>query len=340
VTTTERDRARGALVGLALGDALGMPAEGLSFAAVQERFGLIERFAPSPADNPISAGRPAGTVTDDTDQAVIVGRLLVAGEGRLHPLDLARELLAWAERMSAAGSRDLLGPSTERALARLAEGVAPEESGRDGTTNGAAMRIAPVGLCCPVRTDEELRDLVDRVALVSRVTHNTGVAIAGAAAVATAVSAGVGGLGAERATALAVNAARIGASYGATYGSDTDVAAAIDRAVDLVAGHRPPDALELVDRLVGTSVATAESVPAALALASLLDRADPWLVVRCAASLGGDSDTIAAMAGAVCGAIAGVDAFPLDLREQLAGANPGLDLATLADALVVLRPGR
>ena len=101
---------------------------------------------------------------------------------------------------------------------------------------------------------------------------------------------------------------------------------------------------------MGTSVATQESVPAALALASLLDRgdgdgageggSDAWLVVRSAASLGGDSDTIAAMVGAVCGAVAGVEAFPAGVREELAAANRGLELAALADALVAVRRGR
>ncbi len=44
------------------------------------------------------------------------------------------------------GSRDLLGPSTKRALERLAAGEPGAETGRDGTTNGAAMRVTPVGI--------------------------------------------------------------------------------------------------------------------------------------------------------------------------------------------------
>jgi ADP-ribosylglycohydrolase len=206
------------------------------------------------------------------------------------------------------------------------------------------MRVAPVGVTCPIAPagDEgELRALVARVALVSKVTHNTGVAIAGAAAVAAAVSAGVAGSSVDHAIAVALRAARLGAAYGASV-SDVDVAARIERAMGLVAGRRPPEALEVVDRLVGTSVATHESVPAALALVSLLADAesDAWLVTRCAASLGGDSDTIAAMAGAVCGALAGEAALPAAMRAQLARANPGLDLAGLADALVAVRRDR
>jgi ADP-ribosylglycohydrolase len=332
-------RARGALVGLAIGDALGMPTQGLPFEEVRRRYGLLDGFLPAPDDNPISHGMAAGQVTDDTDQAVIVGRLLVAGGGRLDPLQLADDLLAWEQRMRAAGSLDLLGPSTRRALALVAAGTSPEESGRDGDTNGAAMRITPLGICCPVDGPGGLASLVARVADVSRVTHNTGLAIAGAAAVAAAVSAGVAGGDLPDALGLAVRAAELGAAYGG-YAAGADVAARTRWAVELVRGVPLVQALETVSRLVGTSVATQEAVPAALALASLMTEDDPWPVVRAAASLGGDSDTIAAIAGAVCGAVAGVEAFPGSVRAQLAVANPSLDLAKLADELSAVRRGR
>ena len=74
---------------------------------------------------------------------MIVARLLIAGGGRVDPRAFAAALEAWQQRMLAAGSQDLLGPSTARAIAALAAGISADESGRDGTTNGAAMRIAP-----------------------------------------------------------------------------------------------------------------------------------------------------------------------------------------------------
>jgi ADP-ribosylglycohydrolase len=62
---------------------------------------------------------------------------------------------------------------------------------------------------------------------------------------------------------------------------------------------------------------------------------DPWQACLLAASLGGDCDTIAAMAGAVAGACHGLDAFP---PETIAVIDAhGLDLPRLADALLVLR---
>jgi ADP-ribosylglycohydrolase len=76
------DRARGALYDLAIGDALGRPAEMLTRAEVVARWGpLLSGFEAAPPAHPIADGMPAGSVTDDTEQAVLLGRLLVRGRG-------------------------------------------------------------------------------------------------------------------------------------------------------------------------------------------------------------------------------------------------------------------
>ena len=107
---------------------------------------------------------------------------------------------------------------------------------------------------------------------------------------------------------LAVAAARVGGRRG-HYVAGADVAARIEWALGWSPAATPADAVEIVYRLVGTGVATQESVPAALAVASLFPD-DAWAACRHAASLGGDCDTIAAMAGAVVGAHVGVDSVP------------------------------
>jgi ADP-ribosylglycohydrolase len=326
------DRAYGALLGLAIGDALGMPTQYLSRETIAARYGVLDGFLAAPDDNVISRGQPAGRVTDDTDQAVILGRLLIDGGGRVDERRFAEELRSWHRRMVGAGSTDLLGPSTLRALDLLDRGVSPEDSGRWGDTNGAAMRIAPAGIAFPVKP---LDELVSRVAQAGRVTHNTGIAIAGAAAVAAAVSAGIDGADLPAALDVAVRAADLGGRLG-HYVAGADVASRIAWARELVADRDPGEALDLIYRLVGAGVATQEAVPAALAICSLFP-GDPFAVTRYAASLGGDCDTIAAIAGAVAGAVYGADAFPATIADQLTANNPDLHLSDLADRLLGLR---
>jgi ADP-ribosylglycohydrolase len=263
---------------------------------------------------------------------VILGELLVAGRGRVHPERFADELLAWERRMRAAGSLDLLGPSTRRALALVADGASPDETGRSGSTNGAAMRVAPVGVAFAA---EPLGALIDAVFQSAYVTHNTTQAMAGAAAVAAAVSAGVAGATLTEALQTAIAAAELGARRG-FYFAGGDVAARARWALDLVRGKGEDEALDLIYALVGTGVATNEAVPAALAVCTLATD-DPWKVCLLAASLGGDCDTVAAMAGAIMGACHGASALPPEAVAALNRANPDLRLEALAADLLALR---
>ncbi|HUL26490.1 MAG TPA: ADP-ribosylglycohydrolase family protein [Streptosporangiaceae bacterium] len=325
-------RALGALYGLAAGDALGMPTQACSRPDIVSRYGsLLGAFEPGPPGHPLAAGLPAGTVTDDTEQAVLLARLVIEGRGEVDPAALADRLLAWEESMRARGSLDLLGPSTRRALSAVAAGAGAEDPGRYGSTNGAAMRITPVGIATP-SGDRGL--LVDRVVAASKVTHNTGIALAGAAAVAAAVSAGVDGATVGDAVRLGAAAAAAAARRG-HWAAGADVASRIGWAAGLVTGLGPEQAMDVVYRLVGSSLATQESVPAAFAMAAA-SPADPWLACRMAASLGGDCDTIAAMTGAICGACHGVAAFPEDARSTVARVND-LGLEALAAGLLEVR---
>ncbi|MFK0158656.1 ADP-ribosylglycohydrolase family protein [Streptomyces sp. NPDC090493] len=329
--TGRLDRALGAFYGLALGDALGMPTQVMSRPDVVRVYGTVTGFEAARPDNPVSAGMPAGSVTDDTDQAVIVGRLLVEGHGRIDPLRLAHELLDWEKEMKAKGSFDLLGPSTKAALDAVARGVPPREAGRHGTTNGAAMRVTPVGIAFAA---DPLGPFVDRVVESCQVTHDTTIGIAGAAAVAAAVSTGVGGGSLDEAVTAAVAAARAGARRG-HWIAGADIAARIEWAWELVHGLGEAEALDRVVALVGTSVASQESVPAAFAVLALAD-GDPWRTALLAANLGGDSDTIAAIAGAVAGSVAGFSALPAEAVRTLRTVN-SLELEPLTADLLAHR---
>ena len=325
--TTER--ATAALYGLAIGDALGMPTQMMSRERIAGRYGRLSGFEPGAADHPIAAGMPAGSITDDTEQTLLLARHLVHNAGHVDVAEFARLLVAWEDSMRVRGSLDLLGPSTRSAVTALLGGVSVDAAGRFGTTNGAAMRVTPIGI---VAGSTDLERLVDRVVEASLVTHNTGVAIAGASAVAAAVSAGLDGASVRESIPIAIRAAAIGRDHGYWVAAG-DVARRIAWAVRLVDGDDVERSMADVAELVGTSLATQESVPAAFAILALHPD-DPWQAVLTAASVGGDTDTIAAMVGAVAGACGGT--FPVAATTTVRTVND-LRLEELAADLVALR---
>lgn len=327
------DRARGALFGLAIGDALGMPTQSLPRDLIIARYGdLVADFHTAPEDHPLAAGLRAGSITDDTEQALVVAQLLIEGGGHIVPQELARRLLAWESGMKARGSLDLLGPSTRRALDDLLAGGEIDEVGRYGTTNGAAMRITPVGIVGPSGNDESLLNLVVEASVV---THNTAPAISGAAAVAAAVSTGIDGGSVDEAIKAALVIAPLGMRRG-SWVAGADIGDRIAWAVDLLADRPPDEVIDLSYRLIGTSLATQESVATAFGIIAASPN-DPWLACRIAASVGGDTDTIAAMVGAVLGACHGVSGFP-DSAIRIVQEVNHIDLAAVADRLLRLRP--
>lgn len=325
------DRTLGALYGLAIGDALGMPTQLLSAPEIARKHGTIEGFQAPLPDHPIAAKLPAGSITDDTEQALLLAETLIAGRGRIDPQTWTQALIDWEADARARGSLDLLGPSTQRALKAIKAGVDPREAGKEGDTNGAAMRIAPVGIAMP---PEPLESLVDVVAQSCLPTHNTGLAIAGAAAVAATVSAGVAGADWQQASRIAAQAARLGAARG-NWIAGADIAARIEWAQDRVAGLDREDGSDIIRNLIGTSVATQESVPAAFAVLCLT-RGDPWQAGLLSAGLGGDCDTIAAIACAMAGACAGAAALPATAIDAVRRVN-ALNLSPLAQRLLDLR---
>jgi ADP-ribosylglycohydrolase len=307
-----------------------MPTQSMSLRAIRADHGLITEFVDAGPHQRIARGMRAGTVTDDTEQAILVARLLIDGAGTIDPGVFADRLIEWERAMEAKGSLDLLGPSTKAAVEKILRGVPVSEAGSGGTTNGAAMRVAPVGIATPPGT---VRRLVDAVVGASSVTHNTGLGIAGASAVAAAVSAGIDGATRSQAVDAAVAAAREGARRG-VWVAGGDIAARIEWACSWLPQVSVDHRLDALFDVVGTSVASQESVVAAFALVSL--EQEPWVTLGEAASVGGDTDTIAAMAGAVLGAVFGMRAWPEPAVAQLNQVN-AFDLRALADGLLDLR---
>ncbi|AZF65539.1 MULTISPECIES: ADP-ribosylglycohydrolase family protein [unclassified Pseudomonas] len=332
---TPQNRALGAFYGLALGDALGMPTQSLSREQVQQRFGAITGLEDADADQPIAPNMPAGSITDDTEQAILVGELLVEGNGKIEPTVLAQRLIDWEAAMRAKGSQDLLGPSTKRAIDMILAGHTPEESGRFGTTNGAAMRITPVGIAADV---SDPAPFIQAVIQACQVTHNTTLGISSAAAVAAVVSAGINGVDLGEALNIGTQIAQQAENHGHWIaGGRISTRISWARTLSVGSGDNALFA-DLLYELIGTSVASQESVVVSFALAQqvAVGAMSALEAVCLAASLGGDTDTIAAMLGAMLGACLGMQCWPPVMIEQVKQVN-GLDLQPLVQGLLQIR---
>jgi ADP-ribosylglycohydrolase len=306
-----------------------MPTQSMPRSAIAQRFGEITSLLDAPPDQPVAPGLAAGTVTDDTEQALLLARLIIAGGGAVSPEAWVGELRDWEQKMIARGSHDLLGPSTKTALAALRQGVDQAEAGRLGATNGAAMRITPVGIA--YRPGHRLWD---RVRAITAVTHGTNLGLAGAYAVAAAVSQGVEGAVVWDAVIAGIAAAHFGAQHG-SWVAGADIGARFDALAPLGRPLTDSAFAAFLYEVVGTSVASQESVVAAFLLADRYADA-PFEALQVAAGLGGDTDTIGAIAGAILGSAIGVSAFPAPLISQIEAVN-GLALGQVAAQLVALR---
>ena len=325
-------RAYGALAGLALGDALGMPTQAMSPQQIQTVYGHVTGLVDGDKSQPYAPGMAAGSVTDDTEQALLIASLLLKGHGsglNLDASEFSHALLAWEDSMIERGSLDLLGPSTKAALERVRAGENPLRVGGEGTTNGAAMRVTPIGIAAST-SDRQL--FADAVWSSCQVTHATRQGFQSAALVAAAVSLGIDAGAADVTDLLweAVDFVRSLPERGA-WSPEPDVVAATHRALKLAA--QPASSLEWLAEQIGTSVASAQAIPMAF---TLLARDPSPRALLQAANLGGDTDTIGAIAGAILGASLGVevfDAYGLAQVEQVSQ----LDLPSVATALLTLR---
>ena len=337
--STLYDRVLGSLASACIGDALGMPAEQRSPAEIRALWGgWLREFHAPPPDSPYAEGRTAAQITDDASQLLgLVEAYLREPQGLT-----ARGVGQMLERWSATEYYPrFAGPSTKRAVEALRAGGDPETLGAqgrlctDGTSNGAAMRVAPAGLRHPGDVDAAVADALT----TCRPSHLTSIGVSGAAAVAAAVSvAALPGASMLGVVAAARYGAREGHRLGAEFGRDV-AGPSVERRIELAVGEALaaddfPSAVRSVTDVVGSGLGIAEAVPAALGIFAAAD-GDPFLTCVGGANAGDDTDTVACIGGSIAGAYRGFSAVPQGLYKEVVEVN-GLDLEGLSDAFVSL----
>ncbi|MER7421003.1 ADP-ribosylglycohydrolase family protein [Micromonospora peucetia] len=328
---TSLRRAAGSLFGLAYGDALGKPTEFLTVAEIVRRYG--------PAGPRDLAGDPA-LVTDDTQMALAVGWALHDAPAltpeAVEPL-LRGRFLAWA---ASPENNRAPGMTCLRACAELGRGVRWQEATVAGSKGcGANMRVTPVGL-----VDVDLDTLAGLAQLQAGLTHGHPTGLAASELTAYAVRLLRDGTALAQLPRLLVDRARDQRRvYRADWLGDLWQRPGVDAPEDFIA-RGWDECLAVLGRLDAALAGpddggdpcrhTGEGWIAEEALATALFCAirhadDPVAALARGATTAGDSDSIAALAGAFVGTARGMAAWPAGWATRIEYAD---QLTTLARA--------
>lgn len=307
-----RDRYRGAMLGTAIGDALGRPVESRSPERIRARYGLVTDFIPWLEPDEGAAGK----FTDDTEMSLCIAQSIIDRQG-IDPGDLADRFRAWGRIGRGMGS------ATRAACRRIGDGFEWYEAGSDSAGNGAAMRAAPVGLYDVIDMDALRTD----AATTAVITHNQATAaastIVAAYVVAHLVHTPEGRFDADDLLS-GIEAIMVGIEDPALpeRRDSRSVVTLMERIRDVFAMRNR--SLATIFALTYNGAFVLESLPAALA-AFLSTPEDPEQIIIAAVNGGYDADTIGAMAGAFAGAYHGESSLPerwvdnIEFRTGLVG---------------------
>ena len=324
-----KDKILGVLYGMAIGDAMGMPPELWSRKRVIEKYGKIKEFLDGDPENEISYQYKRGNFTDDTSQALTILDSLMETEFIPDAANIAKHILEWAKRENAF-ENNILGPTSKATLELFEQGKNARQYSDQALSNGAAMRIPPVGA---LFHPEQGKKLCDYVWKISNITHSSDITIAGACMIAMAVASAIEREDRDQMIEEVLSVEEYAMSLGASTVS-ASIGTRIRYGVELAKKYDTEEErfLEELYNMMGAGVNTADSVPCAVAIAYYVS----FDVHRCAllcANLGGDTDTIGAMAAAICGGASGASGIPAEDIALIQQANH-IEMEPYADALL------
>ncbi|MCG9627471.1 ADP-ribosylglycohydrolase family protein [Vibrio mediterranei] len=320
------NKIKGSLAAAGMGDALGAPTELYSIDEILETYnGMLTEFVEPPKDT--FAGDLNGVkalITDDASQMYVLAEgLIKAGYNKFTNEDWIHCLLLWSDMEPYANYK---GPTTELIVKALKEGSPTNLIGRIGNserqapqvgvTNGAGMRVAPVGLIHPGDLHKTCK-LALKTCLPS---HDTNIAIASACAIACAVSEAM----TDDATVESIiNASIEGAFIGeglARKHARVVAGPSIELKIRLACkvAEECKDTISLLRKLeglVGNSVTAHESIPCAIGIFAYT-KGNALDGIIAASNIGNDTDSIATMVGAIAGALNGFSSLPTKMYQE------------------------
>jgi ADP-ribosyl-[dinitrogen reductase] hydrolase len=295
------DRITGSILGGAIGDAMAGPYEG--------------------ATRPVTIDRQLEWRLSDDTQLTLATCEAISNSNQVDPAIISTTFVQWYRNSLLTG----LGASTSKALSELNVGGHWALVGRKGEMaagNGAAMRIAPLAFCLNPQEPAGRKVIRD----VCRITHHNEEAYAGALAILLAVRVAYVGTWVGEANLLRLII---------PYLPDSSVRDRLMQFDELGAG------IPLEDAAIrfGSSGYVVQSVPLALLGAQQITELGFKELMESIAKAGGDTDTIASMAGQVCGAMLGKTGLPTDMIRRLPSKERIISIAeTFANAVEELSP--
>lgn len=277
----DADQAEGILIGLACGDALGRPVEFKSPPEIESKYGRLTEMVGNG-----TWGQPAGTITDDTEQALCIARSLNE-RSEFDPSDIAERFVRWYDT----GPFDI-GNMTRRSLQKLKQGQTWEKAGREvweasvegsNAGNGSVMRCPPLAIAYA----ENPSGLTEVSKQSSEITHADRRCTCGCAILNQTIAA----ILRNHLNPLSTALDRAG----------PDAPNELIDALQPIASGEEPESLS-------TSGYVVHTLQTALYDGLRADTAEEAIVTT--VNRGGDTDTIGAVAGAVAGARFGATGLP------------------------------
>ncbi len=291
------DRLLGALLGTAIGDALGMPVEGFSHQNVRTFYKGIKEYRADERRGELEAGQ----WTVDTQGTFALVRALTA-----HPTSLSHAAKTYRKELE------------ELELRRF-------KNEASTPTNGVAVTASPFGVLLASRTTWSTETVVEWIERLFGETHGHPGALAAGVGQAYAVATALGSEPVKGAQ-FVLDVARIVEEAEVQVGATNQVS----RRLLNVSAHLGDFPLDLQDHCNGTGVAADESFPFAIAMFARGPKLAEASLLS-AINVGGDANSVGAMLGALLGAKNGWRAFPATWRTGLEDVE---ELASQAQALM------
>lgn len=335
--TVKFDRTLGAFLGCAIGDAMGAPTETRPIELIKRDVGDGDyvRDYKLPRPDTLAAGQPIGQFTDDFSVSYLSAKAFLE-EGGITTGAAQKAMVEWStyDRYYINHS----GPTSKRAIA-LCKGE-PVDTSHEycccqnaWATNGAGMKAWVAGVFNPGNINKAIDDAIT----MCKVTHDNPVALSGACAIAAGVAMA---MCKDSTLADVVDAGIYGAEEGykrawkiTLHSAGANVADRIRMAVTIGINyaHDFDRLLQEMSDVVGTGLNANEAIPAAFGFfvasqGRLLDGV--YMGVNC----GNDTDTVAAMTGALCGAYSGAAGVPESHIELLSKVNE-MDIKGISEAV-------